>query len=237
LAIVKLAERDDREVVDALLGRIRTETSDKVISALVSVLGRLCTNEQIFELAPFLKSSNEWIVANAVESMGQIRHPRSSDLILPMLSSRNNRVKANAAMALFAAGRVEVIDTLKPMLMYSDPLMRSSAAFAIGELSMIAQKDQLVENWRRSAHGVKVFLGELQECVPMLVSLLKDPEPMVKRQAIIALGKIKDKSAVLPIIDNIDLERDSKELLRDVGQALRAIGSHKLVREILSKLS
>ena len=38
----------------------------------------------------------------------------------------------------------------------------------------------------------------------MLVAALRDPEPMVRRQAVIALGKIKDKSAVLPMIDMLD---------------------------------
>ena len=44
----------------------------------------------------------------------------------------------------------------------------------------------------------------------MLVSMLKDSDVMVKRQAILALGKIKDKTAVLPIIDNIDLDKDRR---------------------------
>lgn len=71
----------------------------------------------------------------------------------------------------------------------------------------------------------------------MLVSLLKDPEPLVKRQAIIALGKIKDKTAVLPLLDNLDPSRDSKEMVREVAEALRGIGSHKLVREVVQQLS
>jgi class 3 adenylate cyclase len=235
-AAAKLAERNEARVLDALFARFEVEGSDKVVSALLSAVGKVCTDDRILAIARFLDSPNERVVANAVEAMGQVRSPRCSDLILPKLSSRNNRVKANAAMALFAAGHIEVIDTLKPMLMHSDPLMRSSAAFAIGELTMLAQKDKLLETWKTRTHGVKLFLAELQECVPMLVSLLKDGEPMVKRQAIVALGKIKDRSAVLPIIDNVDLEKDSKEILREVGEALRAIGSHKLVREVLAKL-
>ncbi|MGE0614056.1 MAG: adenylate/guanylate cyclase domain-containing protein [Bacteriovoracia bacterium] len=236
-SLVRLAPMNDPVALDAVFARLRIEKSEKVQSAMISAVGRLCSTERVLELAGFLESRAERIVANAIEAMGQVRDPRCSDLILPRLGSRNNRVKANAAMALFAAGHVGVIDSLKPMLMHSDPLMRSSAAFAIGELTLLAQRQQLLEEWKAKGDQVKVFLGELQECVPMLVSLLKDREPMVKRQAIVALGKIKDKSAVLPIIDNIDLEHDSKELIRDVGQALRSIGSHKLVREILEKLT
>jgi len=141
-------------------------------------------------------------------------------------------------MAIFASGRLEVIDTLKPMLMHSDVLMRSSACFAIGELTQIAARQQFAEKWQQDPSGVKMFLAEVQECVPMLVSLLKDKDGMVRRQAVIALGKIKDKSAVLPIIEMIDpTNAGSKDLLEDVAQALRSIGSHSLVREVIARLS
>jgi HEAT repeat protein len=224
-------------VLDALFGALESEASDRVVSALIAAIGRICSSNRVLKLSPYLESKDDRIVSNAIEAIGQARDPRAADTILPLLYSRHNRVKANAAMALFASGRIEVISTLKPMLLHSDPLMRSSAAFAIGELTIIAQKDKLLEELRLRGHEVKMFLAELQECVPMLVSLLKDGEPIVKRQAIIALGKIRDKSSVLPIIDTLDLERDNKELIQDIARSLRAIGSHKLVREVLDKLS
>ena len=88
------------------------------------------------------------------------------------------------------------------MLMHSNPLMRSSAAFAIGELTKLSKRDVLMDDWKKLSPDVKQFLAELQETVPMLVSLLKDSDLSVKRQAIIALGKIKDRSAVLPILNH-----------------------------------
>lgn len=237
IALGKLAPSNDDIVLDALFKRLRDESSIRVVAAMVTTLGRLCTDERILEIADLLQSPHERIVANAVEALGQARIPKATDLLLPMLSSRNNRVKANAAMALFAAGHIEVIDTLKPMMMHSDPMMRSSAAFAIGELTLLAQRETLLESWKAKRNGIKMFMGELQECVPMLVSLLKDPDSSVKRQAVIALGKIKDKSSVLPLIDNIDLEKDSKDIIKDIAQALRSIGSHQLVREVLSRFT
>jgi HEAT repeat protein len=237
IAVSKLAEKNDTHAIDALFLALRGENGEKVLSAVIAALGRICLTERILDLAPYLDSANERIVANTIEAIGQVRSPRCSDLMIPKLSSRNNRVKANAAMALFAAGHIEVIDTLKPMLMHSEPLMRSSAAFAIGELTLIAGQDLLAARWKTAAQEVKMFLAELQECVPMLVSLLKDPEPIVKRQAVIALGKIKDKSAVLPMIEMIHPDKDTAELVRDVTEALRSIGSHKLVRDVISKLS
>jgi class 3 adenylate cyclase len=237
LALGKLCPKDHKDAVDALFDLLARETSQKVIASAIAMIGRVCTTDRMLELAPFLDFPDERIVANTVEAIGQIRSPRASDLLIPKLSSRNNRVKANAAMALFAAGHVEVVNTLKPMLMHSDPLMRSSAAFAIGELTLIAAHDTLGTRWGTDPRTVKVVLGEVQEAVSMLVALLKDADQMVRRQAVIALGKIRDRSAVLPMIDMIQPELDSKDLVRDITQALRAIGSHRLVREVISKLS
>ena len=243
MALARLAEAGAAggfpDATSALFKQLESERSGKVVSALVSAAGRACiasgARERAMRLAKYLDSDDDRTVANTIEAIGAAGVPEVADLIIPKLSSRNNRVKANAAMALFAMGRVEVVDVLKPMLMHSDPLMRSSAAFATGELTQLARKDRLVQEWKRSPGGIKIFLAELQQSVPMLVSLLKDPVPAVKRQAVIALGKIKDKSAVLPIIDNIDFERDSGELMHDITEALRSIGSHKLVREVLQK--
>jgi len=225
------------DAAESIFKLLRDERSERVLATAIAVLGKLCRDDRVLTIAPFLESKNERIVANTIEALGQLRSPVASDLILAKLGSRNNRVKANAAMALFAAGHLEVIDTLKPMLMHSDYLMRSSAAFALGELTLIAAQESLAGKWKRESRIVKSFLADLQECVPMLVTLLRDSEAIVKRQAIIALGKIRDRSAILPLLDVIEPEKESKELMREVSSALRSIGSHRLIREVIEKLS
>lgn len=242
LGLAKVAEANDPRVLDALFSALETRDPErdpaleKVISAAIAAIGKLCTGPRLLELKRLLSSPSDRIVANVVEALGQARTPQSLDLLLPHLGSTNNRVKANAAMALFASGHLEVIDTLKPMLMHSEPLMRSSAAFALGELTLLAEQTRLSEAFVRDPERVKVFMAELQECVPMLVTLLKDSELGVRRQAVIALGKIKDRSAVLPLIEMMgpgDLENG---LLADLAEALRSIGAHRMVREIVERL-
>jgi HEAT repeat protein len=240
LAVSRLSAPGEgsNEVVDRLIARLRAERSAKVTSALIQALGRICRSEKILELTPFLDSNDERVVANTIEAMGQSRTARAADLILPKLNSHNNRIKANAAMALFAAGHYEVIETLKAMLMHSEPLMRSSAAFAIGELTLIADISSLMETLHTAPARTRAFLAEMQQCVPMLVALLRDPDPMVKRQSVIALGKIRDRSAVLPMIEMIEAPgQGSRELSREILESLRSIGSHRLVREVLARLT
>jgi HEAT repeat protein len=146
-------------------------------------------------------------------------------------------VKANAALALFAAGHYEVLSMLKPMLLHSDPLMRSSAAFAIGELPQVANKERIVEAFRKDERRFKWYLAQLQECVPLLVSLLRDSELMVKKQAVLALGKIRDRSAVLPILEAVQTQGEAKEYLRAASDALREIGAHRVIRDVVDRMS
>lgn len=240
LSATKLAESITEarsDTIDELVKRLPLEDSVKVLSAIISALGKLCRDDRIFAIAPFLNHREERVIANTIEALGSFPSPRITDMLLPFLGSANNRIKANAALALFSAGRTAVIDTLKPMLLYSDPLMRSSAAFAIGEVCSLAQREDIQQALQVDVQRMKVVLAELQVCVPMLVTLLRDADPMVKRQAIIALGKIRDRSSVLPLIDAVDPSKDGREMLQDVAQALRSIGSHKLVRDLISRLS
>lgn len=233
----RLAPTEHGATLDVLFKQLDQERSERVLSTALMAVGKLTNGRRLLELTKFLDRPEDRIVANAIEAIGAASDADVIDLIIPFLASKNNRVKANAAMVLFRRGRVEVIDALKPMLLHSDHLMRASAAFALGELTSMAGAKEVADEIRENNRLMKHFLGELQGSVPMLVSLLKDPEPLVKRQAIIALGKIKDKTAVLPLLDNLDPSRDSKEMVREVAEALRGIGSHKLVREVVQQLS
>lgn len=236
-AMTRLAPKDHAETLEIMFSHLEQETSEKVISTLLISIGKLCKSNKILRIARFLQHSDERIVANTIEALGATDDPQVIDLLIPFVSSKNNRVKANAAMVLFSKGRVEVLDVLKPMLLHSDPLMRASAAFALGELTVLSTAEEISNRIKNDGKFAKHLLGELQGTVALLVSLLKDKDPIVKRQAIIALGKVKDKSAVLPLLDNINIDNDSKELVHDVAEALRSIGSHRLVREVVRQLS
>lgn len=236
-AMTRLASREHEQTLEVLFNHLEQESSEKVISAILISLGKICHTTRIIKVARFLQHPDVRIVANTIEALGASDDPKVIDLLIPFVASKNNRVKANAAMVLFSKGRVEVIDILKPMLLNSDYLMRASAAFALGELTVLASAEDLATKMKDNTKQAGHFLGELQSCVSLLVTLLKDPEPIVKRQSIVALGKIKDKSAVLPLLSNVNLETDSKETIHDVAEALRSIGSHRLVREVVRQLS
>jgi HEAT repeat protein len=262
LPTTSLSEGTKNEVIDRISRRLGDENSQKVLASLILAFGKFCSDLRLLKLGGFLTPERpDRLVANAAEALGpgSARFKEIQDLLVPLLSSRSNRVKANVAKALFLAGRHEVIEALTPMLMHSDPLMRASGVWAMGELASALPTDAPwlfegllkptrtgatdaiqpeVESWQKEQFSrLKPLLAALQASVPMLVGLLKDEDPRVKRQAISALGKIQDRSALLPLIDSVDFLRDSREVLLEVSQALRSIGAHRLVREVVDRLT
>jgi HEAT repeat protein len=113
-----------------------------------------------------------------------------------------------------------------------DGLLKRNRGPGVEDLQTEQEKQQ-----RERLARVKPLLAALQGTVPLLVGLLRDEDPRVRRQAISALGKIQDRSALLPILQSIDFTRDSREILVEVSQALRSIGAHRLVRDVVDRLT
>lgn len=235
-SIVKLVHQNHEHALDALFEQVHSEKDKRVISSILVAIGRLCTSERLLQVVRFLQHPDERIVANAIEALNNCDDPAVVDLLLSFLGSKNNRVKANAAMVLFSKGRIEVIDVLKPMLLSSDPLMRASAAFALGELTLISSPEKLVSHFKNDPERAKYVLAQIQSCVPLLISLLKDQSVIVRKQVIVALGKIKDRAAVLPLVDNLKINAGDESLTEETVEALRSIGSHRLVREFIQHI-
>jgi hypothetical protein len=70
-------------------------------------------------------------------------------------------------------------------------------------------------------------LGDLgaKEAVPQLILLLKDESMLVREMAAYALGRLKDSSAIQPLIDALHSKEENNEfVLRQVTSALIEIG-------------
>jgi len=84
LAVGRIASKDVPDILDRLIKVVQNTDQERIITAGISVFGRLCTSDRLFELVPYLNHSNERIVANAIEALGQVQNPKLLDLILPI---------------------------------------------------------------------------------------------------------------------------------------------------------
>jgi HEAT repeat protein len=215
------------EALEALFHKL-SDSNESVRVVTVTALTRLApkghpkTLQMLFQQID--NESSERVISTILMGLGKMCSGADLMRIAKFLQHRDERIVANAIEALSGSDDPKTIDLLIPFVVSRNNRVKANAAMALFAKGRVEVLDTLKP------------MFELQSCVSLLVSLLKDPETLVKRQAIIALGKTRDKSAVLPLLDNLNLETDSKELVHDVAEALRSIGSHRLVREVVRTL-
>lgn len=114
----------------------------------------------------WLTESDPRIRANVIESLWGVEGPGVVEAFKSALRDPHNRVVGNALVGLYLLGDPTASELLLEMARHRSPSFRATAAWAMG------------------------FLGDPQ-FLPMLGHMLKDPEPLVRRNVLRALARIK----------------------------------------------
>jgi HEAT repeat protein len=133
-AIREIVLARDPDALALLAGRLRVETDERVLAAMVTALGRLGDPNAVPIVQSFLGHAVDRLRANAVEVLGLLKPRNLQRLVEPLLQDPNNRVRANAIVCLGQAGHADASDALRQMFGSSDPLFRRSAVWAAGTL-------------------------------------------------------------------------------------------------------
>lgn len=166
------------EVKEALLATLHHSDSSRVKASILSTLG---ASNLDLALAPILLESlvdpDERVQANAVEAIGLTRDPQLIAAVIPFLSSPVPRIWANAAVALARspAYKSVALEHLRSTLMDQNPRIASSALYAAGEVGT-------------------------EELTPLVLRATVRPEPEVHRNAWVALGRMNQPGAILPLV-------------------------------------
>ena len=117
-----------------------------------------------------------YLVAEALNSLIQLKAPRAVPLLEEKLSDNHYRIRMAALRGLYKLADIDVFKAACLNAVKDDhPEVRKTAITFIG--------------WKDYSEGV-----------PPLVQCLKDEDERVKQVAIAALGNIRDKAAVMPLI-------------------------------------
>ncbi|MDD5090435.1 MAG: HEAT repeat domain-containing protein [Candidatus Wallbacteria bacterium] len=139
-----------------LLDWLKNEGEAKVIARLLIVIGCMENEELVMHLAPFLKSEDRRVRANAVEAIGKLKTPVTRELLLPYLEDEDNRVRANTAMALWNYQDLQatIREAFFSMLHDHDKWMQASALYAFGELGIKDFVDYLFNQLRNEDEDI-----------------------------------------------------------------------------------
>jgi len=172
----------------------------RVRSAALQQLGERKEAEALPEMRVLLHDPVPEVRAAALGAVCAIEQDAAVPYVLPFLDSSNGAVvRAAAAVALIRHagldGVLAAAEPLKQLLSAEDPRDRAAAAEALGSI------------------GVRGFFR------PLLV-FLRDPDPMVRRRAIAAAGKLRTSELIPALVEQFQ----RRETMLEAASALALFG-------------
>jgi len=181
-------------------------------ACIVSTDHRDATPEQVLpRLVAVLKDPNPDLRRTAAQSLGKIAHEDSVSALIEALRDPDAGVRRHAAWALGMIG-TDALDQerspLADLLFDNDPAVREAASLALGLtgdtqtgiellLERLQEPDTSADSKRLAAAS---FGGmEARSSIMGLTRLLADPDALVRRWAVAALGELADEHTIAPL--------------------------------------
>ena len=182
-------EKKTDETQTSLIEFLNLAQDPVIISYVTKQIGQSFPNDVVLmAIAPFLRHSDCRIVANTVEGLAFINHPKSFILFTQLLEHPDNRVRSNAALAIGQFDKEKAFSCIKKMLELKDKIhMQASAFHAIKEMKdpqfLPLLLDHLIDP-ALATETLSVFevVGG-SEALQLLIKTLSDiSDPEIKRQ-------------------------------------------------------
>jgi len=203
------------ELVDEVAEAITAESEEEETTDVVASAESEETEEQEEEFVEEkvkdeidiqidLLNDSEWVVRReAIITMGEMGDERCIEPIVRCLPDGDWQVREAAIEALALIGSPAVELLLRYVRDYD---ARKPAIKALGKINDERVLDPLItmmrsDEFKDDATWALAELGK--PAVGRLLELLKDPEEVTRKQAILALGEIKDESCVDALIESL----------------------------------
>ena len=194
-------------------------------------VNKLKEQRDIAGLAHLLEHKDPQVQYEAAEALGNLGDEKAvGPLIIALKRDEFSGVRWKAAEALSKIGN-PAVEPLIATLQYPDDDVRWKAAIALGGIGnpdaieplilLLSDEDRFVKS--RAAHALSM-IGK--PAVGRLISELKHGDPDKRWGAALALGKIKDATAVEPLI--LALADDQAMVRAEAAAALASIGTPAL---------
>ena len=232
-ALVGLGTFKDPATFDRMADLLLDDTQIIVRQAAAKALGSTNHPQAIPYLMVALHDPFWWyereqaavVLLEAIEGMGGT----VLETLLEALKDSEMTVRRFAAVLLGHIGDPRAIQPLG-MSLYDTHFevgkaaAESLAGFGPAGLKVLAEALHHPEAWLRQHAITGLTLSGDQRIVPALLSMLNDPEREVQKQAIAALGTLKDPRA-LPILQPLAIDRRDREMSALARKSINTITS------------
>jgi serine/threonine-protein kinase len=262
-ALIKLLDDEQKTVRLAALESLCAMSADLDIEKLVSLINDSDFNvqakaietilsvghpETVKYLVPYLKEDSEYTRRAAVEVLNEIASPDSIRDLFKVIKDEDWWVRSRSADALGKIGGPKVVKAVIALLKDKDEFVRRSAIEIINATEDESTYNALIgalgdSDWwvrERAVDGL-ANLGNKQ-AVPLLIKLLhrnqenksdKNSESM-SLILLKALGKLKSKSAVPDVIDQ--LSSKSENIVKEALACLEMLVDEMNIDEIVTSI-
>ncbi len=208
-AILALGHLGDPRAVEHLLLLLEHEQDDDLRDAAAEVLGSLGDTKAVGPLLDYLhKYHGNDVNVVVVEVLGRLHDPRA---VPPLLEQLEGTEPRSRAMIIEVLGKLRATRALEPIIQsLSHPHngVRQAAALALGEL----RKDAAIG--------------------PLCDVALHDAVAHVRKNAVISLGRLRNKRAVTHLLTILNDPYERLEVVRSAVQALRLIGTPEALQAL-----
>ena len=182
----------------SMLRELSPQVRDPYMEAAILKLLALNPVKNLKEICSYLKSSDDRVIASAIQIVGNINNTQSLALIANYLTHQNNRVRSNAAIA-FEKSDPQLAKKVIEKMAYSEYVAyRSSAAYAL---------------------SVSTFHGSTE----ILDFLITDSDPGVRAKAHKARLKIDSKltqNNTTSMSDNFSADISASSPIENISDSL-----------------
>ena len=175
-----LAKIGNHKATNPLVAFYLRERNERKRAAIISALGQLGDLTAVATLTRALRDQDDRVKANAIEAFSKLGLPADKvfALIQPFFSYSSNRVRGNALVAAYKIGKTsEVATNIRNMI--DDP-----------------------NKWVRATTAYILSVVDCEDALDYLITLLKDDEPDVRKNAAKAFT-VRAKEAQTEIILNM----------------------------------
>lgn len=216
-----LGEIQDPSAVDNLVEALN-DPNENVKHAAIESLGKI---GDVRAVEPLIDCLNQdfWIQYPAIIALGNIGDPAAIKHLIKLIN--DEKLRDAVIEALGKIGDVSVIPVMSDILFYSN-----DASLRNDMIASLINIQRIVKPEGTCLPSIKNALKN-NELINHLLNSLKDQDPEVKKNAIIALGWLKEERAVgdlIELIDNYDLEEYVMGSLVSIGD--------KALPELIDKL-
>ena len=198
-AVQSLTERPDREIIDALLDLVATESELRADERAGWALGEIGGSYVVESLIPYLSHERYGTRRGAILALGKIGDARATSALIDVLrGDDDSRARGSAAWALGQIGAADAVAPLIKSLADADAFVGSGAAQALGETGGERSVEALVAalgnpHWRvRCAALAALAKAAAERSVSLAIEALGDDDWHLREKAVVILGQADD---------------------------------------------